>query len=145
MRVSEGNNLSAIRGVSNYFLIACHGGIENKALSEAKGFEGLKGMDLAKVVTQPAKGWTQSRWSINDGYAQQIETKFKVVAYDFGIKNNILRLLAEKGCDLSIVPAQTPADEVLKLKPDGIFLSNGPGDPEPVSYTHLTLPTNREV
>ena len=108
--------------------------IENKSLKEAKGFEGLQGMDLAKVVTQPARSWTQSRWSISDGYAQQTETKFKVVAYDFGIKNNILRLLAEKGCDLSIVPAQTPADEVLKLKPDGIFLSNGPGDPEPCDY-----------
>ena len=108
--------------------------IENKALSEAKGFEGLEGMDLAKVVTQPAKGWTQSRWSIRDGYTQQTETKFKVVAYDFGIKNNILRLLAGKGCDLTIVSAQTTADEVLKLKPDGIFLSNGPGDPEPCDY-----------
>jgi carbamoyl-phosphate synthase small subunit len=108
--------------------------IENKALKEAKGFEGLQGMDLAKIVTQPARDWTQSRWSISDGYAQQTETKFKVVAYDFGIKNNILRLLAEKGCDLSIVPAQTSADEALKLKPDGIFLSNGPGDPEPCDY-----------
>ena len=108
--------------------------IENKALKEAKGFEGLQGMDLAKIVTQPARDWTQSRWSITDGYGQQTETKFKVVAYDFGIKNNILRLLAEKGCDLSIVPAQTSADEALKLKPDGIFLSNGPGDPEPCDY-----------
>ena len=108
--------------------------IENKALKEAKGFEGLQGMDLAKIVTQPARDWTQSRWSIGHGYAQQTEAKFKVVAYDFGIKNNILRLLAEKGCDLSIVPAQTSADEALKLKPDGIFLSNGPGDPEPCDY-----------
>ena len=108
--------------------------IENKALREAKGFEGLQGMDLAKVVTQPARSWTQSRWSIRDGYTQQTETKFKVVAYDFGIKNNILRLLAGKGCDLTIVSAQTTADEVLKLKPDGIFLSNGPGDPEPCDY-----------
>ena len=108
--------------------------IENKALREAKGFEGLQGMDLAMVVTQPARGWTQSRWSIRDGYAEQTETKFKVVAYDFGIKNNILRLLAGKGCDLTIVSAQTTADEVLKLKPDGIFLSNGPGDPQPCDY-----------
>ena len=108
--------------------------IENKALREAKGFEGLQGMDLAKVVTQPARSWTQSRWSIRDGYTQQTETKFKVVAYDFGIKNNILRLLAGKGCDLTIVSAQTTADEVLNLKPDGIFLSNGPGDPEPCDY-----------
>ncbi|MFL2525881.1 MAG: glutamine-hydrolyzing carbamoyl-phosphate synthase small subunit [Candidatus Azotimanducaceae bacterium] len=108
--------------------------IENKALREAKGFEGLQGMDLAKVVTQPARSWTQSRWSIRDGYTQQTETKFKVVAYDFGIKNNILRLLVGKGCDLTIVSAQTTADEVLKLKPDGIFLSNGPGDPEPCNY-----------
>ena len=108
--------------------------IEKKALGEAKGFEGLQGMDLAKVVTQQVRGWTQSRWSIGNGYAQQTESKLKVVAYDFGIKNNILRLLAERGCDLSIVPAQTPADEVLLSKPDGIFLSNGPGDPEPCDY-----------
>ena len=108
--------------------------IEKKALGEAKVFEGLQGMDLAKVVTQQVRGWTQSRWSIGNGYAQQTESKLKVVAYDFGIKNNILRLLTERGCDLSIVPAQTPADEVLKLKPDGIFLSNGPGDPEPCDY-----------
>jgi len=108
--------------------------IEKKALGEAKGFEGLQGMDLAKVVTQQVRGWTQSRWSIGNGYAQQTESKLKVVAYDFGIKNNILRLLAERGCDLSIVPAQTPADEVLVSKPDGIFLSNGPGDPEPCDY-----------
>ncbi len=108
--------------------------IKSRALSEAIGFEGLQGLDLAKVVSKPIRDWKQSRWSLNQGYAQQTKTNFKVVAFDFGIKNNILRLLAEKGCDLTVVPAQTPADEVLSLNPDGIFLSNGPGDPEPCSY-----------
>ena len=118
--------------------------IEIKALKEAKGFEGLKGLDLAKVVSRPARNWKQSRWSLSHGYAEQTETeletetesktKSKVVAFDFGIKNNILRLMAEKRCDLMIVPAQTTAEEVLKLRPDGIFLSNGPGDPEPCGY-----------
>ena len=108
--------------------------LETEALREANLFPGLKGMDLAKVVTQQERDWFESRWSVNEGYATQSDFKFKVVAYDFGIKNNILRLLADKGCELKVVKAETSASEVLALNPDGIFLSNGPGDPEPCDY-----------
>lgn len=106
-----------------------------QALSQAKEFAGLKGMDLAKVVSaEQAYAWSSSVWNLGSGYAPAPETKFKVVAYDFGVKRNILRMLTERGCEVSVVPAQTPAVEVLALKPDGIFLSNGPGDPEPCDY-----------
>jgi len=108
--------------------------LEAEALRQANLFPGLKGLDLAKVVTQQKRNWTESRWSIDNGYGTQSDIRFRVVAYDFGIKNNILRLLADKGCELKVVEAQTPASEVLDLKPDGIFLSNGPGDPEPCDY-----------
>ena len=108
--------------------------LEAEALREANLFPGLKGMDLAKVVTQKERDWSESRWSVDEGYATQSESRFKVVAYDFGIKNNILRLLADKGCELKVVKAETSASEVLDLNPDGIFLSNGPGDPEPCDY-----------
>lgn len=110
---------------------------ETEALEAAKGFSGLKGMDLAKeVTTAESYTWTQKDWSLTGGYSEQVdaEKKYKVVAYDFGVKRNILRLLAERGCDLTVVPAKTPASEVLAMKPDGIFLSNGPGDPEPCDY-----------
>jgi carbamoyl-phosphate synthase small subunit len=106
-----------------------------KALAEAKAFPGLKGMDLAKEVTvKEAYRWTQTDWTLGKGYGELSEPKFKVVAYDFGVKRNILRLLAERGCELTVVPAQTPASDVLAMNPDGIFLSNGPGDPEPCDY-----------
>lgn len=106
-----------------------------QALSQAKEFAGLKGMDLAKVVSaEQAYAWSSSVWNLGSGYAPAPETKFKVVAYDFGVKRNILRMLTERGCEVSVVPAQTPAIEVLALEPDGIFLSNGPGDPEPCDY-----------
>ena len=108
--------------------------LEAEALRQANLFPGLKGLDLAKVVTQQNRNWTESRWSIDNGYGAQSDCRFRVVAYDFGIKNNILRLLADKGCELKVVEAQTPASEVLDLKPDGVFLSNGPGDPEPCDY-----------
>ena len=108
--------------------------MEAEAIREAKLFPGLKGLDLARVVSQPNRNWSEASWSLDEGYRNRSEVRFKVVAYDFGIKNNILRLLAEKGCDLTIVKAQTPASEVLELNPDGIFLSNGPGDPEPCDY-----------
>jgi carbamoyl-phosphate synthase small subunit len=108
--------------------------LEAEALRQANLFPGLKGLDLAKVVTQQNRNWTESRWSIDNGYGAQSDCRFLVVAYDFGIKNNILRLLADKGCELKVVEAQTPASEVLDLKPDGVFLSNGPGDPEPCDY-----------
>jgi carbamoyl-phosphate synthase small subunit len=107
----------------------------DKALAAAKAFPGLKGMDLAKVVsrTDSAK-WDSSTWQLDRGYQTAPETKFKVVAYDFGAKSNILRMLVERGCELTVVPAQTPAADVLAMNPDGIFLSNGPGDPEPCDY-----------
>ena len=105
-----------------------------QALAQAKAFPGLKGMDLAKEVTGEQRKWTQTSWEINSGYGEVQETRYNVVAYDFGVKRNILRLLASRGCDLTVVPAQTSAAEVLALQPDGIFLSNGPGDPEPCAY-----------
>jgi len=106
-----------------------------KAIAEAKSFPGLKGMDLAKEVTvKESYKWTESDWVLGQGYGQLTDAKFKVVAYDFGVKRNILRLLAERGCDLTVVPAQTPAADVLAMNPDGVFLSNGPGDPEPCDY-----------
>ena len=106
-----------------------------KALAEAKAFPGLNGMDLAKVVSAKATyKWTETDWTLGKGYGQLSEPKFKVVAYDYGVKRNILRLLAERGCDLTVVPAQTPAAEVLAMNPDGVFLSNGPGDPAPCDY-----------
>ena len=107
----------------------------SKALAAARAFPGLAGMDLAKVVSvREAYGWEQGDWSLQQGYAFAPEPRFHVVAYDFGVKRNILRMLAARGCKLTVVPAQTPAADVLKLQPDGIFLSNGPGDPEPCTY-----------
>jgi carbamoyl-phosphate synthase small subunit len=105
------------------------------ALAQARAFPGLAGMDLAKVVscTKPYE-WTQSEWALGQGYGEQAAPRYHVVAYDYGVKRNILRMLASRGCRLTVVPAQTPAKEVLGLKPDGVFLSNGPGDPEPCDY-----------
>ena len=106
-----------------------------KALAAARAFPGLAGMDLAKVVsTQRSYEWREGVWTLGKGHALPDTTKFHVAAYDFGVKRNILRLLAERGCRVTVVPAQTPAKEVLALAPDGVFLSNGPGDPEPCDY-----------
>ncbi|SFT51211.1 glutamine-hydrolyzing carbamoyl-phosphate synthase small subunit [Halomonas saccharevitans] len=108
-----------------------------RALAAARAFPGLKGMDLAKVVScQTAHDWHEGEWALGQGYADAsaIERPYHVVAYDFGAKRNILRMLASRGCRLTVVPAQTPSDEVLAMAPDGIFLSNGPGDPEPCDY-----------
>ena len=108
---------------------------EQKAVEAAKQFPGLKGMDLAQqVTTTEAYSWQQKSWQLGEEYQQQDEFKFKVVAYDFGVKQNILRMLVDRGCDLTVVPAQTPASGVLAMNPDGVFLSNGPGDPEPCDY-----------
>ena len=105
------------------------------AIAAAEQFGGLAGCDLAQVVsTQEAYSWTQSTWSLEQGYQDNAEPRFHVVAYDFGIKKNILCMLAERGARVTVVPAKTPADEVLALQPDGVFLSNGPGDPEPCDY-----------
>ncbi|WP_431194667.1 glutamine-hydrolyzing carbamoyl-phosphate synthase small subunit [Achromobacter xylosoxidans] len=107
----------------------------DRAVELARGFAGMAGQDLAKVVSiKDSTTWTQGTWQLGEGYTQPDQSRFHVVAYDFGIKSNILRLLADRGCRLTLVPAQTSAEEVLKLNPDGVFLSNGPGDPEPCDY-----------
>ena len=106
-----------------------------RAVEMAQGFAGMAGQDLAKVVSQKASTeWTEGTWQLGEGFSKPDQSKFHVVAYDFGIKTNILRLLADRGCRLTVVPAQTSAEDVLKLNPDGVFLSNGPGDPEPCDY-----------
>jgi carbamoyl-phosphate synthase small subunit len=107
----------------------------NQALAAARSAPSMSGLDLAQkvTVTQPYE-WTQTEWRLGTGYGQQESPKFHVVAYDYGVKKNILRMLAERGCRVTVVPAKTPAAEVLKYMPDGIFLSNGPGDPEPCDY-----------
>jgi carbamoyl-phosphate synthase small subunit len=108
---------------------------EAAALAAAKGFSGLKGMDLAKEVTvKEAYNWTGSTWDLVEGNREKVDGHLKVVAYDYGVKRNILRMLVERGCDLTVVPAQTSAKDVLAMNPDGVFLSNGPGDPEPCDY-----------
>ncbi len=105
------------------------------AVEKAKSFGSMAGQDLAKVVScKESFAWTTREWKLGAGYTEQTNPEFHVVAYDFGVKYNILRMLAERGCKLTVVPAQTPASEVLALKPDGVFLSNGPGDPEPCDY-----------
>lgn len=107
----------------------------DEALVAARAFPGVKGMDLAKDVTVAnSYEWTQSTWDLVKGYDVAEQSQFHVVAYDYGVKRNILRMLAERGCRVTVVPAQTPASDVLALNPDGIFLSNGPGDPEPCDY-----------
>ena len=108
---------------------------EQEALRLARSFPGMSGQDLAKVVTAKQRSaWTESTWTLGKGYGQAGDARKHVVAYDFGVKYNILRLLVERGCQITVVPAQTPAEEVLKLNPDGVFLSNGPGDPDPCDY-----------
>ena len=105
------------------------------AQAKAVAFGSMSGKDLAKVVTRAKQEkWTQGEWRLGKGFSDLKRLPYKVVAYDFGVKNNILRMLSERGCELTIVPAQTPAETVLAMNPDGIFLSNGPGDPEPCDY-----------
>ena len=107
---------------------------EDLALAQARRFEGLAGADLAQEVTGTQRDWTQTPWDLEAGYGESANSSYHVVAYDFGVKRNILRILAGKGCRITVVPAQTTAAEVLALDPDGVFLSNGPGDPEPCDY-----------
>lgn len=107
----------------------------DEALAAAKAAPSMKGMDLAQVVsTDKAYEWTETEWKLGEGFGKLQSPKFKVVAYDFGVKRNILRMLAERGCDVTVVPAKTPAKDVLAMNPDGVFLSNGPGDPAPCDY-----------
>ena len=122
------------RGAQNGALMAGEIDID-QAVEAARKFPGLKGMDLAKVVsTDKPYRWSEGQLDLDRNAFVSAESKFKVVAYDFGAKRNILRMLAERGCDVHVVPAQTPAAEVLAMQPDGVFLSNGPGDPEPCDY-----------
>jgi carbamoyl-phosphate synthase small subunit len=108
---------------------------EAEALAHACAFPGLAGMDLAKVVSRTrTEPWEEGEWALGKGFTQPTEVAYHVVAYDFGVKRNILRMLASRGCRVTVVPAQTPAAEVLAMRPDGVFLSNGPGDPEPCDY-----------
>lgn len=108
---------------------------EDAAIEAARNFPGLKGMDLAREVSidKPLR-WTSGEWQLDSGYSEPVDSKYSVVAYDFGVKRNILRMLTQRGCAVTVVPAQTPAEEVLAMNPDGVFLSNGPGDPEPCVY-----------
>ncbi|CAJ0803282.1 Carbamoyl-phosphate synthase small chain [Ralstonia psammae] len=122
------------KGAQNGCILAGEDNVQ-KAIDLARSFPGLSGMDLAKVVSvaQPYE-WTQTEWVLGRGYGKQDAPKYHVVAYDFGVKFNILRMLAERGCRVTVVPAQTSAADVLAHNPDGVFLSNGPGDPEPCDY-----------
>jgi len=143
----QANNVVAIAGIDTRKLTrilrskgaqnGCIATGENveAALAQAKGFAGLAGMDLAQVVTceQPYES-LQCEWKLGAGYRDLAAAKFHVVAYDFGVKRNILRMLAQRGCRITVVPAKTSAADVLAMNPDGVFLSNGPGDPEPCDY-----------
>ena len=122
------------KGAQNGCLIA--GEVdEAHALAEAKKFPGLGGMDLARVVTTAkAYEWREGAWALGEGHRMSADARVHVVAYDYGIKRNILRLLVERGARVTVLPAQATAQEALALKPDGVFLSNGPGDPEPCDY-----------
>ena len=126
------------KGAQNGCIVAADEGgkLDKKAaLAAARAFEGLKGMDLAKVVsTKQSYDWSEGTWALGQGHRQETQTRFKVVAFDFGVKRNILRMLTDRGCAVTVVPAKTGAEDVLALKPDGVFLSNGPGDPEPCTY-----------
>lgn len=106
-----------------------------QAVAQAKAAPSMSGLDLAsKVSVEQAYAWTQTEWKLGSGYGEVNQTKFKVVAFDFGIKKNILRMLAQRGCEVTVLPANTRAEDVMKFNPNGVFLSNGPGDPGPCSY-----------
>src|SRR5258705_2998780 len=113
---------------------------EREALERARAVPSMAGLDLAKVVSCTAPySWHMGTWALGSGYRAAPSPRFHVVAYDFGIKHNILRMLAARGCKLTVVPAQTSAQDALALKPDGVFLSNGPGDPEPCTYAIIAM------
>jgi carbamoyl-phosphate synthase small subunit len=133
------------KGAQSGCLQAGEGLDERTALSAAQDFSGLTGLDLAQEVTTAAPyEWTQGTWSLTRGLAAPLASdddglRFHVVAYDFGIKRNILRMLVDHGCRVTVVPARTPATEVIEMRPDGVFLSNGPGDPEPCDYAIVAI------
>lgn len=134
------------KGAQNGCIMAGDNLDETKALQLAQQFAGLTGMDLAKEVSVKASyQWTEGSWVLGEGHRPAAAQQFHVVAYDFGVKRNILRMLADRGCKLTVVPAQTPASEVLALNPDGIFLSNGPGDPAPCIYAIEAIKTFLET
>jgi len=124
------------KGAQSGVIVAGENIDADDAVAKAKAFSGLKGMDLAKEVTTPETYvWTEGSWALGNGHADcSANNDFHVVAYDYGVKRNILRMIADRGCKLTVVPAKTPAEDVLAMNPDGIFLSNGPGDPEPCDY-----------
>ena len=123
------------KGAQNGCLMAGDVDIDQAAAQSSRRFPGLAGMDLAKVVsTQKPYEWTEGSWELGKGYRKIENPRFHVVAFDYGIKRNILRMLADRSARVTVVPAQTPAKDVLRLKPDGVFLANGPGDPEPCDY-----------
>lgn len=129
------------KGTQSGVIVAGENIDADAAISQAQSFAGLKGMDLAKeVTTAKIYEWTEGSWVLGEGHVDCSENdKYHVVVYDYGIKRNILRMLADRGCKLTVVPAQTPALEVLAMNPDGVFLSNGPGDPEPCDYAILAI------
>ncbi|MDD2724851.1 MAG: glutamine-hydrolyzing carbamoyl-phosphate synthase small subunit [Methylovulum sp.] len=123
------------KGAQRGAIVAGDGVDKATASAAIAGFAGLKGLDLAKeVTTAESYEWTENVWTLQEGHQQRANLTKHVVAYDFGIKRNILRLLVNRGCRVTVVPAQTPAADVLAMNPDGVFLSNGPGDPEPCTY-----------
>ncbi len=123
------------KGAQNGAIVAGDSLKESAAIGHARDFPGLSGMDLAKVVsTTSAYEWTQTEWSLGSGYGTLAAPRFHVVAFDYGVKYNILRMLAARGCKVTVLPAQATAADALALNPDGIFLSNGPGDPQPCDY-----------
>jgi carbamoyl-phosphate synthase small subunit len=137
------------QGAQNGCVMALKAGEEvtqaavDQAIAAAKAAPSMAGLDLAKVVSVSENyAFTQTEWKLGSGYGEQTVPKFHVVAYDFGVKFNILRMLAERGCKVTVVPAQTSANDVLALKPSGVFLSNGPGDPEPCDYA---IAATREI
>ena len=132
------------KGAQNGCIVAGEAISDQQAIGLAGAFPGLKGMDLAREVSvRSAYAWHEGVWSLQAGHERRCDEgiRFNIVAYDFGIKRNILRMLVDRGCRITVVPAQTPASEVLKLNPDGIFLSNGPGDPEPCDYAIAAIRT----
>ena len=130
------------KGAQRGCIIAGESVSEETATAAIEGFPGLKGLDLAKEVTvAESYEWTENTWSLEEGHTQGQNLTKHVVAYDFGVKRNILRLLVNRGCRVTVVPATTAAETVLALKPDGVFLSNGPGDPEPCTYAIEAIKT----